>query len=103
MTILGGPAASLKHRATEPSIQHVRRNAAAELIEHLREDGKKVEDPKAQALFETVAELMSGLDTALNIPKKKPRQPGSVIRASVVSADQNGTWTALIRGKARRH
>ena len=35
-----------------------------ELIEHLREDVKKVEDPKAQALFETAAEVITGLDTA---------------------------------------
>jgi hypothetical protein len=37
-----------------------------ELIEHLREDAKKVEDPKAQALFETAAEVITGLDTAFN-------------------------------------
>ena len=35
-----------------------------EIIEHLREDVKKVDDPKAQALFETAAEVMSGLNTA---------------------------------------
>jgi hypothetical protein len=35
-----------------------------ELIEHLREDVRKVEDPKAQALFETAAEVITGLDAA---------------------------------------
>jgi hypothetical protein len=35
-----------------------------QMIQHLREDVKKVDDPKAQALFETAAEVMSGLNTA---------------------------------------
>ena len=35
-----------------------------ELINHLREDVKKVEEPKAQALFETAAEVLIGLETA---------------------------------------
>jgi hypothetical protein len=30
-------------------------------IEHLREDVGQVEDPRAQALFETSAEVLSGL------------------------------------------
>ena len=34
------------------------------MIQHLREDVKKVDDPKAQALFETAAEVVSGLNTA---------------------------------------
>jgi hypothetical protein len=35
-----------------------------ELITHSREDVSKVEDPRAQALFETTAEVLSGLRTA---------------------------------------
>jgi len=35
-----------------------------ELVEHLRDDIGKVQDPKAQALFETSAEVLSGLATA---------------------------------------
>jgi hypothetical protein len=35
-----------------------------ELIHHLREDVAKVNEPKAQALFETSAEVLSGLHTA---------------------------------------
>jgi hypothetical protein len=47
------------------------------LIDHLRGDINKIEDPKAQALFETTAEVISGLDTAFNIMKRKARTPGS--------------------------
>ena len=35
-----------------------------ELIQHLRNDVKKVDDPKARALFETAPEVITGLDTA---------------------------------------
>jgi hypothetical protein len=36
----------------------------SELVDHLRSDTKKVSEPKAQALFETAAEVLSGLRTA---------------------------------------
>ena len=35
-----------------------------ELIEHLREDTRHIAEPKAQALFETSAEVLEGLRTA---------------------------------------
>ena len=35
-----------------------------ELIDHLRGDIRKMTEPKAQALFETTAEVISGLGTA---------------------------------------
>ena len=35
-----------------------------ELIDHLREDVGKFDEPKAQALFETAAEVLKGLRTA---------------------------------------
>ena len=35
-----------------------------ELVDHLREDIGKVQDPKAQARFETSAEVLTGLVTA---------------------------------------
>lgn len=35
-----------------------------ELIEHLREDTRYIKEPKAQALFETSAEVLEGLRTA---------------------------------------
>ena len=37
-----------------------------QLIEHLREDVGKVTEPKAQALFETSAEVLTGLVKALD-------------------------------------
>ena len=42
-----------------------------QLIEHLREDGGKVTEPKAQALFETSAEVLTGLVKAFNDYEKK--------------------------------
>src|SRR5881392_2668888 len=42
-----------------------------ELIEHLRGDINKIDEPKAQALFETTAEVISGLDTAFKHYEEK--------------------------------
>jgi len=42
------------------NIQHM----LGELIEHVRADIDQVSDPKAQALFETSAEVLAGLRTA---------------------------------------
>ena len=42
-----------------------------QLIEHLREDVGKVTEPKAQALFETSAEVLTGLVKALEDYEKK--------------------------------
>jgi hypothetical protein len=47
------------------------RNEFRELIDHLRRDIKKIEEPKAQALFETTAEVISGLDTAFKHYEEK--------------------------------
>jgi hypothetical protein len=38
--------------------------ALKELSDHLRRDVEKVDDPKAQALFETSAEVLDGLQKA---------------------------------------
>lgn len=35
-----------------------------DLITHLRQDVGRVDDPKAEALFETTAEVLGGLKTA---------------------------------------
>lgn len=35
-----------------------------DLITHLRQDVKKIDEPQAQALFETSAEVLAGLKTA---------------------------------------
>ena len=42
-----------------------------QLIEHLREDVGKVTEPKAQALFETSAEVLNGLVKAFDDYEKK--------------------------------
>ena len=41
------------------------------LIDHLRGDINKINEPKAQALFETTAEVISGLDTAFKHYEEK--------------------------------
>jgi hypothetical protein len=40
------------------------RTAFSELSRHLRKDINKIDDPKAQALFETSAEVLEGLENA---------------------------------------
>ncbi|HLW35025.1 MAG TPA: hypothetical protein VKS98_05135 [Chthoniobacterales bacterium] len=42
-----------------------------ELIQHLRDDGKRVDEPKARALFETAAEVITGLETAFQHYEEK--------------------------------
>ncbi len=42
-----------------------------ELIDHLRGDIYKIDEPKAQALFETAAEVISGLDAAFKHYEEK--------------------------------
>jgi hypothetical protein len=42
-----------------------------ELIDHLRGDINKIDEPKAQALFETAAEVITGLDTAFKHYEEK--------------------------------
>jgi hypothetical protein len=42
-----------------------------ELIDHLRGDIDKVTEPKAQALFETSVEVISGLDAAFKHYEEK--------------------------------
>ena len=45
-----------------------------ELIEHLHDDVNKIDEPKAQALFETAAELISGLETAFKHYEEKSEE-----------------------------
>jgi hypothetical protein len=47
------------------------RNEFRELIDHLRGDIEKIDEPKAQALFETTAEVISGLDAAFKHYEEK--------------------------------
>lgn len=42
-----------------------------ELIDHPRGDINKIDEPKAQALFETAAEVISGLDTGFKHYEEK--------------------------------
>ena len=42
-----------------------------QLIDHLRGDISKIDEPKAQALFETTAEVIGGLDTAFKHYEEK--------------------------------
>jgi hypothetical protein len=48
------------------SMHHVRKlkEMLTEVRDHARQDVNKVPDPKAQALFETTAEVLNGLATA---------------------------------------
>ena len=45
-----------------------------ELIEHLRGDINKFDEPKAQALFETAAEVIGGLETAFKHYEEKSEE-----------------------------
>ena len=45
-----------------------------QLIDHLREDVGKVTEPKAQALFETSAEVLTGLVKAFEDYEKKNKE-----------------------------
>ena len=47
------------------------RKELRELIDHLRGDIKKMDEPKAQALFETAAEVINGLDIAFKHYEEK--------------------------------
>ncbi len=47
------------------------RKELRELIDHLRADISKIDEPKAQALFETTAEVIGGLDTAFKHYEEK--------------------------------
>jgi len=40
------------------------RQRLSELVEHLRQDVGKIGDPRAEALFETAAEVLTGLQKA---------------------------------------
>ena len=42
-----------------------------DVIQHVREDIAKVDDPKAQALFETTAEVLTGLTRAYEHAEQK--------------------------------
>jgi hypothetical protein len=55
-----------KSKETSDPTVHARniQQMLGELVEHLRDDIDRVTEPKAQALFETSAEVLLGLRTA---------------------------------------
>ena len=65
---------------TDPSASDAEAYAAGyrdrlqELIDDLRRDLARVEDPKAQALFETTAEALGGLVQALQDYREKDEE-----------------------------
>jgi hypothetical protein len=63
-TITGKPV--MKQSSTNTSIHHTQKLKVQmqELISHLRNDVGEVTEPKAQALFETSAEVLTGLAKA---------------------------------------
>ena len=63
----------MKPSSENNPIHHTRKIKAQmrQLIEHLREDVGKVAEPKAQALFETSAEVLTGLVKAFDDYEKK--------------------------------
>jgi protease I len=54
-------------------VQHLRQ-MLSQVANHAREDVSKISDPKAQALFETVAEGVKGLEKALTDYQEKKEQ-----------------------------
>ena len=58
----------MKASSENSLIHHMRKIKAQmrQLIEHLRDDVGKVTEPKAQALFETSAEVLTGLMKAFD-------------------------------------
>ena len=63
----------MKPSSTDNPVHHTRKIKARmrQLIDHLREDVRKVTEPKAQALFETSAEVLTGLVKAFGDYEKK--------------------------------
>jgi hypothetical protein len=61
----GGKMKTRSESSNDPNVhtQNIR-GMLDDLIDHLREDIDKVSEPKAQALFETSAEVLVGLRTA---------------------------------------
>jgi len=54
------------------------RGMLSEVRDHLREDVSKVEDPRAEALFETTAEVLGGLILPTSITSEERKRPGEI-------------------------
>jgi hypothetical protein len=72
-TRLGEGITPMKSLPRKNPLRHVRKIRArlSQLIVHLRGDVGKVAEPKAQALFETAAEVLGGLSKAFADYEKK--------------------------------
>ena len=66
----------MKSDSEKEPLHHTRKIEVqlTQLVEHLREDVGKVTDPKAQALFETSAEVLIGLAKAFGDYEKKSEE-----------------------------
>ena len=66
----------MKHSSKNDPVHHTQKIAAQmrQLIEHLRQDIGKITEPKAQALFETTAEVLTGLVKAFGDYETKREQ-----------------------------
>ena len=66
----------MKPSSGNKPVQHTRKIKAQmrQLIDHLREDVGKVTEPKAQALFETSAEVLTGLVKTFDDYEKKSEE-----------------------------
>ena len=61
-----------KSNSKDPKVHTANiRKEFREIIEHLREDVQKVDDPSAKALFETSAEVIGGLEKAFSDYEEK--------------------------------
>jgi hypothetical protein len=61
-------------QATERDPRHHTQKMSArfqELIDHLRSDVEKIDDPRAKAMFETSAEVLGGLQKAFRDYEQK--------------------------------
>ena len=59
----------MQQGATNPDPRYHVANVSkmlGDLVEHLRNDIHQIDEPKAQALFETSAEVLQGLQTAFS-------------------------------------
>lgn len=58
---------ALQHSESDPRYHTANvKRMLNDVIDHLRDDISKVDEPKAQALFETTAEVLNGLTQAFS-------------------------------------
>ena len=87
----------MKHSPENNPVHHTQKIKAQmrELIDHLREDVGKFTEPKAQALFETSAEVLTGLVKAFDDYEKKSEDAWRT--EPIASLPKEGTTSASRR------